>query len=163
MSERTDYPCRIVTPDGVAFEGDVQMTLVTGVGGDMGALASHAPLVGDLRMGSVKVQLPDDSWKVWASREGFVKVHDSSALVLVEDAVATDAITEEMARQVIERGETELAKATEQSAAAEKREDEKYREIESDEDIDPYQADIRTAEARVAWGNHLLELAGTTE
>lgn len=134
----------MVTPEGIAFEGDVQELLVTGVGGGAGFMARHAPLVADLRMGHVKVQLPDGSWREWATTEGFASVHDSNGLVVVEEAIAFDAIDEALAREILSEAETEVARAEQQAG-------------EEAEDV--YRADVVKAERARAWGEHLLAIA----
>jgi ATP synthase F1 epsilon subunit len=140
MATRTPYPCRVVTPDGVAFDGPVQQLLVTGVGGGAGFMDRHTPLVADLKLGTVKVHLEDDSWKEWATTEGFSSVHDSTGLVVVEEAIAFEDITSELAAEVIAEAEAEVARAEEQKDS---------------EDEDVYKADLAKAAKTMAWGAHL--------
>ena len=49
----------LVTPDGPAFEGEVQMVIVPGAAGEIGVLARHAPLVAMLRAGATRVHVDE--------------------------------------------------------------------------------------------------------
>ena len=51
----TAFPLRIVTPDGLAFEGPVEELIVRTVTGDMGILAGHINCVAPLGMGTATV------------------------------------------------------------------------------------------------------------
>ena len=46
-----------MTPDGPAFEGEVEMIVVPGAAGEIGVLARHAPLIATLKAGSTRVYL----------------------------------------------------------------------------------------------------------
>ena len=50
------FEVSLVTPDGAAFEGEVEMLVVPGEAGEIGVLARHAPLVAMLKAGSTRVQ-----------------------------------------------------------------------------------------------------------
>ena len=45
----------LVTPEGPAFDGDVEMMVVPGADGEIGVLARHAPLVALLKAGSTRI------------------------------------------------------------------------------------------------------------
>ena len=53
----TLFPLRIVTPDGLAFEGPVEELIVRTVTGDMGILAGHINCVVPLGMGTATVMV----------------------------------------------------------------------------------------------------------
>lgn len=48
--------CRLVTPRGVLFEGEVTMALICGAEGDFGVLPHHMWLVSDMRPGTITLQ-----------------------------------------------------------------------------------------------------------
>ena len=48
------FSVSLVTPEGPAFEGDVEMLIVPGADGEIGVLARHAPLVALLNAGSTR-------------------------------------------------------------------------------------------------------------
>lgn len=138
MADRTPFPMRLVTPEGVQFDGDVQMVIATGVGGEVGILARHAPIVADLKMGTCRVQTPQGDWRVWATAEGFATAHDSTAMVLVEEAVPADAIDLAAADELIADHENRIA-----GAGA------------GETEHDVYSSDVNAAAKSVAWGEHL--------
>lgn len=146
-SGKTPYPVRIITPEGMVFDDEVRLLLVTGTGGNVGFFARHAPLVADLKMGYVKVHLANDEWRGWATAEGFAKVHDSQGLVLVEEAVALDEIDVAEAEKIIQDSQDELERAEAQAAAR------------SDDDDSVYQADADKARRGIEWGEHLKAMA----
>ena len=138
MADYTPFPTKLVTPEGVQFDGDATTTIVTGVGGNVGILARHAPIVSDLRMGTCRVQLEDGSWRTWATAEGFATAHDSTALVLVEEAVEACDIDVEAADALIAEHRNRIADAG--TASGEHK---------------VYSSDHVAAEKSIAWGEHL--------
>ena len=51
----TPFPLKIVSPDGMEFEGMVEQLIVRTTTGDIGILAGHAPCVAPLGMGRATV------------------------------------------------------------------------------------------------------------
>ncbi len=51
----TDFPLKIVTPDGLIYDGPAQELVVRTITGDMGILAGHVPCVAPLGMGRATV------------------------------------------------------------------------------------------------------------
>lgn len=151
MADYTPYTCRVVTPDGITFDGDVVKLIVTGKGGQIGLLARHTPLVADLKVGHVKVELPDGTWKTWASNEGFVQVHNSEGSVVVEDAVDVDEIDKELAQKLIDEGNAELEKAKNAVESMDPT-------VEPDDEA-VFRSDVEAAERQVEWGEHLMAMA----
>jgi F-type H+-transporting ATPase subunit epsilon len=54
LADRT-FSVSLVTPEGPAYEGEVEMLVVPGADGEIGVLARHAPLVALLKAGSTRV------------------------------------------------------------------------------------------------------------
>ena len=125
------FPTKIVTPEGVLFEGEVRELEVTSVSGGLGILARRAPIVADLKLGHVRAELEDGTWKTWATEEGFVQSSNSTATVVVEDAIEEiDAAT---ASELISEGRAKLDASGDDEAEA------------------------RAARREIAWGEHLQE------
>jgi len=99
-----------VTPDGAAFEGEVEMLIVPGDAGEIGVLARHAPLVAMLKAGSTRIYRDRDSQDVleFATGPGFFKVEQDRALALVDDAVDAREIDDARAREQLEEARAEL-------------------------------------------------------
>ena len=111
--EARTFAVSLVTPDGPAFEGEVEMIIVPGADGEIGVLARHAPLVAMLNAGSTRIHVRrgrDDDVHEFATGPGFFKVEADRALALVDDAVDAKQIDEERARQQLEEAQAELEK-----------------------------------------------------
>ena len=104
------FELSLVTPEGAAFEGEVEMIVVPGDAGEIGVLARHAPLVAMLRAGSTRIYRDRDSEDVveFATGPGFFKVELDRALALVDDAVDARHIDAERAQQQLEEARAEL-------------------------------------------------------
>jgi len=100
----------LVTPEGPAFEGDIEMLIVPGADGEFGVLARHAPLVALLNAGSTRVYRDRSSEDVleFATGPGFFKVEQDRALALVDDAVEAREIDDARAREQLEAAQAEL-------------------------------------------------------
>jgi F-type H+-transporting ATPase subunit epsilon len=100
----------LVTPEGPAFDGDVEMMVVPGADGEIGVLARHAPLVALLKAGSTRIYRDRSSEDVleFATGPGFFKVEQDRALALVDDAVEARDIDDARAREQLEEARAEL-------------------------------------------------------
>jgi len=102
------FSLSLVTPDGAAFEGDVEMVIVPGAAGEIGVLARHAPLTALLKAGSTRVHLGDGNVQEFATGPGFFQVLEDRAIALVDDAVGADAIDDARAQQQLDEARAEL-------------------------------------------------------
>jgi F-type H+-transporting ATPase subunit epsilon len=104
------FALSLVTPEGAAFEGEVEMLVVPGAAGEIGVLARHAPLVAMLNAGSTRIYRDRDSQDVleFATGPGFFKVEQDRALALVDDAVEAKEIDDDRARRQLEEATAEL-------------------------------------------------------
>jgi F-type H+-transporting ATPase subunit epsilon len=101
----------VVTPEGVAFSGEAEMVVVQGAAGQLGVLANHAPLVSTLKPGRTRVTDAEGGEHLFATGEGFIQVRHNRTLVLVNEAVASDAIDAAAARERLEAARTALEQA----------------------------------------------------
>jgi F-type H+-transporting ATPase subunit epsilon len=108
--ETRKFDVSLVTPDGPAFEGAVEMIVVPGAAGEIGVLARHAPLIATLKAGSTRVYLDRqaDDVREFATGPGFFKVEQDRAIALVDDAVAATEIDDARAREQLESAQREL-------------------------------------------------------
>jgi F-type H+-transporting ATPase subunit epsilon len=107
--ERHTFDLSLVTPDGPAFEGEIEMLIVPGQDGEIGVLARHAPLVATLKAGGTRVHIRrDDEVREFATGPGFFKVEQDRALALVDDAVDARHIDRERAQEQLEEAKAEL-------------------------------------------------------
>jgi F-type H+-transporting ATPase subunit epsilon len=110
VAEGRTFALSLVTPEGAAFEGEVEMLIVPGADGEIGVLARHAPLVAMLNAGSTRIYRERDSQDVleFATGPGFFKVEQDRALALVDDAVEARHIDDARAREQLEEARAEL-------------------------------------------------------
>ena len=108
--EARKFDLSLVTPDGPAFEGEVEMIVVPGAAGEIGVLARHAPLIATLKAGSTRVYLnrATDDTREFATGAGFFKVEEDRAIALVDDAVPANEIDDARAREQLETAQREL-------------------------------------------------------
>ncbi len=97
----------MVTPEGPIFEGEAQMLIVPGAGGEIGVLARHAPLVAMLKAGEIRVRAKGE-WQSFAAGPGYFKVHQDRAIVLVDDAVRAEDIDLDDARREVDEARAVL-------------------------------------------------------
>jgi F-type H+-transporting ATPase subunit epsilon len=110
VAEGRTFALSLVTPDGAAFEGEVEMLIVPGDAGEIGVLARHAPLVAMLKAGSTRIYRDRSTEDVleFATGPGFFKVEQDRALALVDDAVDAREIDDARAREQLEEARAEL-------------------------------------------------------
>ena len=103
------FDVSLVTPDGAAYEGQIEMIVVPGQIGEIGVLARHAPLIATLKAGSTRIH-PGEGVDVivYATGPGFFQVLHDRAIALVDDAVEASQIDDARARAQLEAAQAEL-------------------------------------------------------
>jgi F-type H+-transporting ATPase subunit epsilon len=125
----------IVSPDGPVFEGDVAMVVVPAVGGEMGILPRHAPLVAQLSIGEIRVKSLNDTWTSLAVSEGFMKVQFDKVIILADAA--------ELASEIdVARAEESLSEAQDRLLRCKKG------EVAEGENIDTYKEEMALKRAK---------------
>lgn len=84
----------IITPERIAFQGEVEMVTVPSVTGTLGILAGHVPLFTQLTEGELKIVQGKEEF-YFSLGEGFMEVASSKVSVLVTRALHADEIDEE--------------------------------------------------------------------
>ena len=104
------FEVSLVTPEGPAFEGEIEMLIVPGADGEIGVLARHAPLIATLKAGSTRIYLDrnTEEFREFATGPGFFKVEQDRAIALVDDAVDAREIDDVRAREQLEAAQAEL-------------------------------------------------------
>src|SRR3954471_20252774 len=107
--ETRKFSVSVVTPDGPAFEGEVEMIVVPGAAGEIGVLARHAPLIATLRAGATRIHRGGGADVLeFANGPGFFQVLEDRAIALVDDAVEAAAIDDARAREQLDAARAEL-------------------------------------------------------
>lgn len=121
----------VVTPERSLVPGVAcDEVAVPGLGGELGILPGHTPLIALLGIGLVTYRVGSTKTSV-AVRGGFVEIAGDAVRVLADEAVAKDSI--------------DPVRAAQEKAAAEAR----RAEVVGDEQLDAANADASFAEARI--------------
>ena len=104
----TGFPLKIVTPDGVQFDGTAQQLTVRTTTGDVSILARHLNFVAPLGMGEASV-LVDGEKRYAACIGGMVSVVDGEVALVPTTFEWADAIDVSRAEASKKRAEEALA------------------------------------------------------
>lgn len=114
------FECQVLTPEGEAFSGEVEMVSTrTGVG-SLGILANHAPLMGMLEPTELRIYKTESDVVRLAQSEGYLQVADNRCLILVEDAVEPDKLDRSDLEERLRACEQEAERADEGSEERER-------------------------------------------
>lgn len=75
---------KIVSPERVEFEGEVESVLVPGTMGQFEILVNHAPIISSLEKGTVTYTMANNEKKSLEVSGGFVEVQKNQVSVCVE-------------------------------------------------------------------------------
>jgi F-type H+-transporting ATPase subunit epsilon len=98
----------IVTPEKMAFSGNVEEVTIPGSEGEFGVLRGHAALLGSVDIGELSFT-KDNKKNFYAVNTGYAEVTGSKVTLLVETA-GSDMIDMERAKRAKETAEGKLAK-----------------------------------------------------
>ena len=102
------FPLRIVTPDGMEFEGQVEELIVRTTSGDLGILAGHINCVAPLGMGMATI-LMDGKKRYGACIGGMLSVMDGKATLVPTTFEWADEIDTSRAEASYERAQKVLS------------------------------------------------------
>ena|ERR1700722_11434772 len=89
---RTKFPVEVLTPEGEVFSEEIEMLSTRTSVGSIGILANHAPLLAQLEPTELRLYRSESEIVRFAQAEGYLQFSDNHALVLVEEAIAPDAL-----------------------------------------------------------------------
>lgn len=120
----------IVSAEGAIFSGEANMVFAPGRMGEIGIAPRHAPLLTDLKPGSVRVEGDDGEERFFYVTGGILEVQPHLVTVLADSALHADQLDEDAALAARERakealegrhGEIDLAQAQAELVEAEAR------------------------------------------
>lgn len=88
----------IVTAEGSLYEGDIEMLVAPAVGGEIGILTNHHPLVTKLGPGGMRVVKADKSEQILFVNGGYLEVINNKATILADAAENLEGIEIEQAK-----------------------------------------------------------------
>lgn len=118
---RTKFPVEVLTPEGEVFSEEIEMLSTRTAVGSIGVLANHEPVLAMLEPTELRLYRSDSEIVRFAQAEGYLQFADNHALVLVEEAIAPEALdrqTYETRLKEAQRAAEEAEEGTEQQARA---------------------------------------------
>ena len=100
----TSFPLKIVTPDGLIYDGNADMIIVRTITGDMAFLAKHINCVAPLGMGRATV-IVDGQKRYAACIGGMVSVVDGTVTLVPTTFEWADAIDAARAQASLDRAQ----------------------------------------------------------
>lgn len=133
---RTSFQVEVLTPDGEAFNDEVEMLSTRTPVGSIGILARHQPLLSMLDPTELRIYKSESDVLRFAQGEGFLQVFENRALVLVDELFEVDELDSADLQDRLRRAEEKIEKAEEGSedrraAERDKRRYEAFLEIAS--------------------------------
>ena len=112
---RTPFQVEVLTPEGEAFNDEVEMVSTRTSVGSIGILANHAPLLGMLDPTELRLYKSESDVVRYAQGEGFLQVYGNRVLLLVDEIFEVDELNSGDLEERLSRAESELEKAEEGS------------------------------------------------
>jgi F-type H+-transporting ATPase subunit epsilon len=110
---RTPFTVEVLTPEGEAFNDEVEMLSTRTTVGSIGVLANHQPLLTMLDPTELRLHKSDSEVLRFAQGEGFLQMSGTHALVLVDEAFAIEDLDTGDLGSRLERAEQALSSAEE--------------------------------------------------
>ena len=89
----------LVSPERILFSGEAQMVVCRTAGGEIAFMTGHAPFLGAMGIGVVRVHREGGEVLKAAVHGGFVEVKDNRVIILSDVAELPDQIDAERARR----------------------------------------------------------------
>ena len=89
---RSTFPVEVLTPEGEVFSDEVEMLSTRTSVGSIGVLANHEPVLAMLEPTELRLYRSETEIVRFAQAEGYLQFSENRALVLVEEAIAPQAL-----------------------------------------------------------------------
>ena len=120
---RSSFPVEVLTPEGEAFNDEVEMISTRTSVGSIGVLARHQPLLAIIDPTELRLYTSESDYTSYAQGEGFLQVINNRALVLVDELFEIDELDSGDLKDRLKRAEEEISNSeedTEERRAAER-------------------------------------------
>lgn len=111
MADNKSFTLRVIAPDRVFYEGEVEMVELNTSEGEMGVLAGHIPMTVIVKPGLLNIY-EAEGHKTAALHAGFVEVLPNRMTILAEIIEWPDEIDAERAQAALERARARIAEST---------------------------------------------------
>jgi F-type H+-transporting ATPase subunit epsilon len=89
---RTKFPVEVLTPEGEVFSEEIEMLSTRTAVGSIGILAGHEPMLAQLEPAELRLYRSESDIVRYAQAEGYLQFAENRALLLVEEAIAPEAL-----------------------------------------------------------------------
>ena len=89
---RTKFPVEVLTPEGEVFKEEIEMLSTRTSVGSIGIRANHEPLLAQLEPTELRLYRSESEVVRYAQAEGYLQFAENRALLLVEEAIAPEAL-----------------------------------------------------------------------
>jgi F-type H+-transporting ATPase subunit epsilon len=86
------FPVEVLTPEGEVFNEEVEMLSTRTAVGSIGVLAGHEPVLAQLEPTELRLYRTESEIVRFAQAEGYLQFAENRALLLLEEAIAPDAL-----------------------------------------------------------------------
>ena len=118
MASGNTLEVEVLTPEGEVFSGEVRQVSTRTVGGEIGILANHVPILAALEPAELRLHISEQEIKRYAQAHGWLQVFGNKAQLLVEEAIDPANLDVSELRERIAADEKELDSVEKGSAAA---------------------------------------------
>jgi F-type H+-transporting ATPase subunit epsilon len=112
---RTPFTVEVLTPEGEAFNDEVEMLSTRTTVGSIGVLANHQPLLTMLDPTELRLHKSDSEVLRFAQGEGFLQMSGTHALVLVDEVFPVDELDAGTISDRLREAEQRLERAEQDS------------------------------------------------
>jgi F-type H+-transporting ATPase subunit epsilon len=89
---RTKFQVEVLTPEGEVFSEEIEMLSTRTAVGSIGILAGHEPMLAQLEPTELRLYRSESDIVRYAQAEGYLQFAENRALLLVEEAIAPEAL-----------------------------------------------------------------------
>jgi F-type H+-transporting ATPase subunit epsilon len=104
----TIFKFRIVTPEGIKVEEDVEYAEFKSIEGGMGTLTNRLPIIVRLRIAPVRIKKSENNYKTFAVHGGVLQMTGNEMTIVTTAAERPEDIDVQAARRALERAQEEL-------------------------------------------------------
>ncbi len=107
------FPLSVLTPERVFYSGEATSVTVESIGGRLGVLADHVPMVTALTVGELVIRTADDTPRIAFHSEGFMEVTREGVNIFCQTCEWPEEIDLSRAEQAQQRAQQRLQSAGE--------------------------------------------------
>ena len=115
---RTKFRVEVLTPEGEAFNDEVEQVSTRTTIGSLGLLARHQPVLAMLEPTELRLYSGESDVVRFAQGEGFLQVSDEGTLILVDEVFPVDDLDASDLKDRLRTAEEALERAEEDSEEA---------------------------------------------